>query len=301
VRGFLLVDKPRGPTSHDIVDVVRRVLGVKRVGHAGTLDPLASGLLVLAAGPATRLLSYVQGLRKTYDVTASLGVTTTTLDSDGDVVERRDVGITPAQVREAAVGLLGEIDQTPPAVSAVKVSGERAYRKAARGEEVELFPRRVTVHSFDVLRTSPMAFDARVVCSSGTYVRSLVRDVGEALGCGAHVAALRRTHIGHLEVKEAIKPDGLVASSVMRVEDVLTQLERLDVGVEQERMALNGRKIEASAPDGEVLVVGPSGAVGVFEASAGILRPAVVLPAEPLTRGPNQASGKGSGRRPAPT
>lgn len=284
MTGFVLVDKPRGPTSHDIVATVRRAFSTKRVGHAGTLDPGATGLLVVAVGPATRLLRYIQGLDKTYEVTGVLGVTTTSLDADGEVVDRRPVEVAPADVRAAAARLTGVISQSPPAVSAIKVGGERAYRKAARGEAVELEARTVTVHAFDVLRVTADAFDARVVCSTGTYIRSLVADVGEALGCGAHVAHLRRTAIGHLGVKGAVRPDRLGASALRPVEDVLSHLPRADVEAETEAFARNGRRIEAPAGmSGEVLVVGPSGAVGVFEAADGILRPSTVVGTEPAT------------------
>lgn len=275
--GFVLVDKPAGPTSHDMVDVVRRRLRIRRVGHAGTLDPPASGLLVIGVGPATRLLSYVQQLPKTYDVTATLGVRTTTLDAAGEIVSRSDVNASPEAIRAAAAELLGEIDQVPPQVSAVKVGGRRAYLAAREGTEVELRPRKVNVYAFDVLRTSANAFDARVVCSSGTYVRSLVADVGERLSCGAHVARLRRTAIGHLLVDDAVLPDGVDPGAVRTTESVLAHLHRVDVDTETASAARHGRAVEAPAPDGEVLVVGPDGAVGVFRATGGTLRPVTVL------------------------
>jgi tRNA pseudouridine55 synthase len=277
VTGFVLVDKPRGPTSHDIVAKVRRALGIKRVGHAGTLDPLATGLLVIAVGPATRLLRYVQGRDKTYDVTAKLGVRTSTLDAEGEVLSRSDVDVSPEAIREAATAFVGEISQTPPVVSAIKVGGVRAYKLAGRGEEVEMKPRSVVVHSFDVLRTSPDAFDARVVCSTGTYIRSLVADVGEKLGCGAHVVHLRRTAIGDLSVRDATKIETLGPEDVRAVEQVLSHIPRLDVTEQDATLARNGRPIEGDVPDGETLVVGPGGAVGVFDARDGILRPSTVV------------------------
>ncbi len=278
MTGFVLVDKPRGPTSHDIVDKVRRAFKVKRVGHAGTLDPLASGLLVIAVGPATRLLRYVQGQTKTYDVTGVLGVRTTTLDAEGEVISREEVHVAPAKIREAASTFVGEIEQVPPAVSAVKVGGVRAYKRAARGETVELEPRRVTIEAFDILRTSPDAFDARVVCSTGTYVRSLVADLGDKLGCGAHVVALRRIAIGELSVRNAMKIDHLEHATIHPVEEILTAMPRVDVDEDVVRLARNGRTLEIDAPDGEVLVVGPNGAVGVFTSADGKLRPSTVLP-----------------------
>lgn len=275
--GFVLVDKPGGPTSHDIVDGVRRALGVRRVGHAGTLDPPASGLLVVGIGPATRLLSYVQALPKTYEVSATLGVRTTTLDAQGEVVSTEPVEVSPDQIRTAAASLVGEIEQVPPAHSAIKVGGERAYRIAKRGEEVKLTPRRVTVYAFDVLRTSAAAFDARVGCSVGTYVRSLVAEVGERLGCGAHVARLRRTAIGHLDVADACAPDEVGRHRVRAVDDVLAHLQRVDVDADVARVARHGRTLRVEAPEGEVLVCGPSGAVGVFRSAGGEIRPVTVL------------------------
>jgi tRNA pseudouridine55 synthase len=277
VTGFVLVDKPPGPTSHDVVDRVRRVFGLRRVGHAGTLDPPASGLLVVAVGPATRLLRYVQDLPKTYETTGALGVTTTTLDAAGEVLSRAEVNVSAEDVRRAASELCGEIDQTPPAVSAVKVDGERAYRKARRGEEVELAPRRVTVYAFEVLRTSTDAFDARIECSSGTYVRSLVAEVGERLGCGAHVAHLRRTRIGHLSVEDATQLDALAPDVLRTVDEVLAHLARVDVDGVAATLARNGRSIDVAAPEGDVLVVGPEGAVGIFESSGGVLKPATIV------------------------
>jgi tRNA pseudouridine55 synthase len=277
VTGFVLVDKPRGPTSHDIVDKVRRAFGIKRVGHAGTLDPGATGLLVVAVGPATRLLRYVQGLPKTYEVTAVLGVRTPTLDADGEEVSREPVDVTPGDIRAAAERFVGEIEQRPPAVSAIKVGGERAYKRAARGEDVELEPRKVTVYSFDVPRVSADAFDARIVCSTGTYVRSLVADVGDAVGCGAHVAHLRRTQIGELSVRQAVRLEKLDVSAIRRIEEVLTNLPRVDVDDDLGRDARNGKRIEVPCPDGVCLVVAPDGVVGVFEATDGVLRAETVV------------------------
>ncbi|MGH2758020.1 MAG: tRNA pseudouridine(55) synthase TruB, partial [Actinomycetota bacterium] len=229
MTGFVLVDKPPGPTSHDVVDAVRKVFGVRRVGHAGTLDPPASGLLVVAVGPSTRLLSYVQELPKTYEATAQLGIRTTTLDASGEEVSRSDVDVTVRALREAASGFVGEIEQVPPVVSAVKIGGERAYRKARRGEDVELAPRRVTVYSFDVPRSSADAFDARIVCSSGTYVRSLIADVGDKLGCGAHVVHLRRIAIGHLSVVEAVALGDIGKVELIPADKVLAHLPRVEV------------------------------------------------------------------------
>ena len=275
--GFVLVDKPEGPTSHDVVARVRKLLGTKKVGHAGTLDPSASGLLVVAVGPATRLISSVQGLPKTYETTGLLGVRTSTQDAAGDVVEVCDVDVTPEQVIAAALSFVGEIEQIPPAHSAVKVGGERAYKLARRGEQPDIAPRRVHVYEFDVVNTDIPKFDARIVCSAGTYIRTLVSDVGDAVGCGAHVIALRRTAIGHLQVSDAVAPDDVDESSIRGVEEVLTHLPRVDVDDETATRARNGRAIESEATGDGVLVVGPQGAVGIFRPEDGLLRPVTVL------------------------
>lgn len=275
--GFVLVDKPEGPTSHDVVARVRKRLGIKRVGHAGTLDPLASGLLVVAIGGATRLISHVQDLPKTYETSARLGVRTTTLDAGGEVVETRDVEVTSEQVHAAASSFVGEIEQVPPAHSAVKVGGQRAYKLARRGERPEISPRRVTVYRFDVLDVDAPRFDARIECSTGTYVRTLVSDVGDLLGCGAHITALRRTAIGHLAAAHAVPPDDVDESAVRPVEDVLTHLPRVDVDEDTAVRARNGQRVEADASGDRVLVVAADGAVGVFRAEDGVLRPVTVL------------------------
>lgn len=247
------------------------------MGHAGTLDPPATGLLVVAVGPATRLLRFLQVLPKTYEVTGALGVRTTTLDASGDVVSRSPVDVRAEDIRRTVAEFVGEIEQIPPAVSAVKVGGERAYRKARRGEEVDLTPRRVVVHAFDVLRTSASAFDARVVCSSGTYVRSLVADVGDRLGCGAHVVTLRRSAIGHLDVSDAVALEALDPSKIRPVEAVLTHLPRVDIDAPTAERARAGQRIELDVGGDEILLVAPDGAVGVFSSGDGFLRPVTVL------------------------
>lgn len=206
--GILLVDKPTGPTSHDLVQRVRRLAGTRRVGHAGTLDPAASGLLLLGVEGATRLLTYLVGLDKTYAATIRLGVATTTDDAEGDAlapaapVDAAVLDRLPAAVR----ALTGELDQVPSSVSAVHVAGRRAHELVRAGQRVELPARRVTVHRFEVLavRGDLGEVDVDVACSSGTYVRALARDLGGALGVGGHLTALRRTRIGPFDVAEAV-------------------------------------------------------------------------------------------------
>jgi tRNA pseudouridine55 synthase len=195
--GLLVVDKPAGWTSHDVVARVRRLAGTKRVGHAGTLDPMATGVLVLGVGKATRLLGHLTLHDKRYDATIAFGAITTTDDAEGEEVSRHDTSaLTEDAVRAAAAALTGEIEQVPPAVSAISVDGVRSYARVRRGETVLLAPRQVTVHAFEVLRYADGVADVAVHCSSGTYVRALARDLGAALGVGGHLTALRRSASG---------------------------------------------------------------------------------------------------------
>ncbi|HEY8116782.1 MAG TPA: tRNA pseudouridine(55) synthase TruB, partial [Actinomycetota bacterium] len=186
-EGLLLVDKPSGMTSHDAVEVVRRSLGTRKVGHAGTLDPMATGLLVLGVGRATRLLRYLGELPKTYAATGRLGEETDTLDADGEIVRTAPVNVSLAEVERACASLVGESMQAPPAYSAVRVGGRRLYEAARRGEVLEARPRPIRVDAFAVSAFDGRDLEARVTCSGGTYVRVLVADVGRSLGCGAHL------------------------------------------------------------------------------------------------------------------
>jgi tRNA pseudouridine55 synthase len=214
--GVLVVDKPTGLSSHAVVGRVRRLAGTRKVGHAGTLDPLATGVLVLGIGRGTRLLHFLVGADKQYAATVRLGVTTTTDDADGEVTATADAsGCTEHQVRAAAAVLTGHIHQVPSAVSAIKVDGRRAYARVRAGEQVHLSPRPVTVSALDVLACSAAevagAVDVRVhvACSSGTYVRALARDLGVSLGVGGHLTALRRTRVGPFGLDDAHPLDEL--------------------------------------------------------------------------------------------
>ena len=203
--GICVVDKPAGWTSHDVVARARKLLGTRKVGHAGTLDPMATGVLVLGVGRATRLLTFITGVAKTYEATIRFGVETDSLDADGQVTATHDMsGMDPAAVRAAAALLTGDLLQVPPMVSALKVDGRRLHELAREGVEVERAPRPVTVRRFEVTPTDdPLEWTAVVDCSSGTYVRSLAADLGRALGGGAHLSALRRTAVGPFELSEA--------------------------------------------------------------------------------------------------
>jgi tRNA pseudouridine55 synthase len=205
-EGFLLVDKPGGWTSHDVVARARSLLGEQKIGHAGTLDPMATGLLVLGAGRATRLIRFVQGAPKIYEATALFGVATDTLDADGAILSREEMYFDEGDVRRAAKRFIGRILQVPPMVSAKKVGGRRLYELARRGEEVEREATTVEIHDIEILDVSPGPYPEvvfRVRCGSGTYVRTLADDIASALGGRAHLTALRRTAIGSLGVDGA--------------------------------------------------------------------------------------------------
>ena len=203
-HGFLNIAKPPACTSHDVVDAIRRLLGQRRVGHAGTLDPLACGVLVIGVGHGTRLIEYLAATRKTYRARILLGSTTTTDDSAGDLLEERPVNVDAAAVRAALEQFSGTIAQVPPAYAAVHVQGTRAYVRARRGEAVTLTPRHVTIFGLELLELRLPRLSLEVECSTGTYVRALARDLGEALGCGAHLEALTRTHVGPFALEEAV-------------------------------------------------------------------------------------------------
>ncbi len=291
MNAFVVIDKEAGWTSHDVVARCRKVLAERRIGHAGTLDPGATGVLVLGIGRATRLLRFVSGADKEYRGEVVLGATTSTLDDEGEVLERFDMrGVTLEDARRAAATLLGEIDQRVPMVSAVKVGGRRLHRLAREGIEVERPVRRVTVERFAVAQgPEPGVFSIEVRCSSGTYVRSLAADLGAALGGGAHLRRLRRTRSGSFGLEDARSMTALERAladgdrSALRAPLDALDLERLvasDAALEDVR---HGRGIDpvslgATGP-GPFAVVGPDGGLrAVYELSGDRrARAAVVL------------------------
>lgn len=205
VSGVLVVDKPVGLTSHDVVQIIRRGTNIHRAGHTGTLDPRASGVLVVLVGPAVRLSEYVSASDKRYQATVHLGSTTDTFDAEGKITSSGSVdNITEEQFESALKQFIGEIQQVPPPYSAIKVQGRKAYEMAREGEEVELQPRIIQVYSLDLLEWNPPEAVIDVFCSSGTYVRSLANDLGVALGCGAHLVGLRRTKSGRFTLRDAV-------------------------------------------------------------------------------------------------
>jgi len=204
ISGVLVVDKPVGMTSHDVVQVIRKGSNIRRAGHTGTLDPRASGVLVVLIGPAVRLSEYVSATDKRYQAVIMLGKTTDTYDADGKTTSSSKVDITEEQFEAELQKFVGQIEQVPPPFSAVKVQGHKAYEMARKGEEVELEPRTINVYSLEVLEWAPPEVVIDVHCSSGTYVRSLVNDLGERLGCGATLTGLRRTKSGRFTLRDAV-------------------------------------------------------------------------------------------------
>ncbi|HKX34661.1 MAG TPA: tRNA pseudouridine(55) synthase TruB [Actinomycetota bacterium] len=274
-EGLLLVDKPSGMTSHDAVDVVRRSLGTRRVGHAGTLDPMATGLLVVGVGRATRLLRYLGELPKTYAATGRLGEETDTLDADGEIVRTAPVDVSLAEVERACASLVGESMQTPPAHSAVKVGGRRLYEAARRGEVLEAPARPIRVDAFAVSAFDGRDLEAQITCSGGTYVRVLVADVGRSLGCGAHLVRLRRTAIGSFRVEDA-GPPGEGAPEPL--ERAVEHLPSIRVDVEEARAVTHGRILAPAGIEGPYAVFGPDDALkGIYRDEGAKARPEVVL------------------------
>ncbi|TBN56373.1 tRNA pseudouridine(55) synthase TruB [Glaciihabitans arcticus] len=216
--GILLVDKPQGITSHGVVSRTRKAAGTRKVGHAGTLDPMATGLLLLGLNSSTRLLTFLVGLDKEYFATIRLGLSTTTDDAEGEPLEQVDAsGVEASAVASGIAKLTGDIEQVPSSVSAIKVDGKRAYALVREGHTVDLKARAVTIKAFEILETrrdgSFTDVDVRVECTSGTYIRALARDLGSALGVGGHLTALRRTRIGPFDVKDAAELDDLAPAS----------------------------------------------------------------------------------------
>jgi tRNA pseudouridine55 synthase len=293
LEGILPVDKPEGWTSHDVVARLRRLSGARKVGHAGTLDPMATGVLLLCLGRATRVASFLTEAEKEYRVRIRLGISTDTFDAEGRVIERSDA--IPADVeavRGAVASFEGEIDQIPPMFSAVKVGGRRLYDLARRGEVVDRAARRVCIRQVEVKRLSGADLDLRVVCSKGTYVRALADDLGRALGCGGHVAALRRIRVGEVSVEdcerieaiEQICQEGRLSSRLLPVEHALLQLPVVKLDRPELVRFCSGANVsvEDISSGGEkrrVRVVGSDGhlyGIGVW-AGTGSMRAASVL------------------------
>jgi len=282
VDGLAVVDKPAGCTSHDVVGRCRRIFGQRKVGHGGTLDPDATGVLLVGLGRATRLLRYLSALPKSYEGEVVLGAATSTLDDSGAVLERFDMsGVTLTDVQAAASGFVGEIDQIPPMVSAVQIGGRRLHELAREGIEVERPPRRVIVSRYDVSPgTEPGVFRIGVDCSSGTYVRTLAADVGVALGGGGHLRRLRRTAVGPFTVERATALDELGEDDVLAPAAAVGHLSPVmaDAGVAE--AVSYGKVVEQDWPGGGPWAVLDAAGrlLAVYERTAdGRTKPSVVL------------------------
>jgi len=270
--GLIVVDKPQGITSHGVVSRMRRICGTRKVGHGGTLDPMATGVLIVAVGKATKLLTYVSGLDKSYAATIRLGQATVTDDAEGDVTASADASaVAEDAIRAGLAAMTGEIDQVPSAVSAVKIDGQRAYKRVREGETVELKARRVTIASIDVLairREDPFVdVDVDVSCSSGTYIRAIARDLGAALGVGGHLTALRRTRIGGFGIDTAATLEALAERAeageplgALTMGDAAARLMPTRTATEAEAKALSyGKPLDAAGIDGRYAVLGEAG------------------------------------------
>ena len=267
ISGVVLIDKPAGLTSHDVVRRVRGALGMRRVGHAGTLDPMATGVLVVGVGASTRLLGIVGAHDKEYEATIRLGSTTTTDDREGEEIAAASAtalaAITDEMVTEAVGGFLGTIAQRPSAVSAVKIDGKRAYERVRSGEDVELPERNVTISTFDVVDVRRVGqsidVDVRVECSAGTYVRALARDLGAVLHVGGHLTALRRSRSGGVEVSECIDLDDVgIENVVSPAAFARRELPVIDIGEAEAARARHGSTLTLELPDAPVVaLVGP--------------------------------------------
>ena len=278
-EGLLLIDKPQGITSHDAVDRVRRALGTKKVGHAGTLDPMATGLLLMGVGRGTRALRFLSDLPKTYEATMLMGVETTTLDAEGEVTRKSLVDATDEQLRSAMEALVGDTMQVPPAYSAVKIGGRRLYEAARKGETVAAPERPIHVESFDLLARRGDEADFRVVCGGGTYVRVLAADVGAALGFGAHLTRLRRTRIGPFDVASGLPPDS--PGRPLPIERAVAHLPRLVLEPDEALAAGHGRVLGPAGLRGPYGVYAPEGRlIGVYQDVRAKATPLVIF-AEP--------------------
>ena len=280
--GLVVVDKSPGMTSHDVVARVRRLAGTRKVGHAGTLDPMATGVLVLGVDRATRLLGHLMLTEKSYDATIRLGVATTTDDAEGEVVATSDVGgVSADDVRTELARFVGDIEQVPTAVSAIKVDGQRAYARVRAGEQVELKARPVTIHELVVHEVDLPDVRISVRCSSGTYIRAIARDLGEALGVGGHLTALRRTAVGSFDLSVARTLDELAGGvEVLPIADAARRtFPVLELTEEQAAHVRFGRALDLEVPDpGPHAVFAPDGEfLALYERDGSRAKPVAVF------------------------
>jgi len=283
LNGFIVVDKPKGITSHEVVKRVRKLVGKGvKVGHTGTLDPLATGVLILALGKATRLSEYLLKQDKCYRVVGQFGLSSPTYDVDGNVKEVECRNVEEEELKRALEKFRGEIEQVPPPFSAVKVKGKRAYEIARKGEEVKLPPRKVKVHSLKLTSFDYPLFELELCCSSGTYVRSLVNDLGKVLGCSAVVKELRRTRVGRTSIEEAVPLERLEREGVekfLREPRELLPLKEITLKEREAELFKRGVKLKVTGiKEGELYkVVSQGKLIGVGRGQKGLLKPEKVL------------------------
>lgn len=279
VSGVLVVDKPVGLTSHDVVQIIRRGTGIRRAGHTGTLDPRASGVLVILVGPAVRLSEFVSAADKRYQATLRLGTSTDTYDAEGEIMKSASVeDLTEEQFEETLQNYKGEIEQTPPPYSAVKVKGRKAYEHARKGEEIELKPRKIKVYNLEILEWAPPETVIDVYCSSGTYVRSLANDLGEDLGTGAYLIGLRRTKSGRFTLRDAVPlrqlQDAFLTSEWYRylipAAEALGDWPGIELNEEQVEKVRHGHRIPAG--EDAMDLIDPNNHPYVEEGSQGLIR-----------------------------
>lgn len=286
--GIVVVDKPLGITSHGVISALRRRFNVRRIGHAGTLDPLASGVLVAAVGPATRFLQYLDLEPKIYQSTFKFGVVTTTYDQEGEVVEQHPV---PSDLKSAIQAKLadfrGSIEQTPPIYSAIKRQGKPLYAYARKGESVEIPTRTVFIERFDLLGLDDDSAKFEIVCSGGTYIRSLAHDLGAAVECGAHVLELRRTAVGSFTISDAVPLDDVTVEHILPLHTSLGHLPRRELSQAEVSLIRNGRSISSmlQSSNHPIGLFDPNGnVVGIARVLSGdgtpVLQPECVIPAE---------------------
>jgi len=290
MNGLLIVNKPSGMTSHDVVNTVRRITKVRRVGHTGTLDPLATGVLVLMIGPATRLARFIGECKKVYRAVVRLGEATATYDAEGDITERHAVHVTIKAIETALDQFRGTIEQRPPMYSAIKVKGQKLYQLARQGKEIERALRPITIYQLDVLDWTSPNLMLEVACSAGTYIRSLAHDLGQVLGCGAHLKALTRTAVGDfgldqsytLETLRVWADEGRIEEALLPPGAALSTLPAVQLTPAQEQAVRYGQAITPDAPPDVPFVqahdIQGSLVAVLIPGAPGTWRPKIVLP-----------------------